>query len=297
MEYPHGVRNATNQNKSSMSQPTHISATYLPGPFPENDDGTPAHGLATLAQLFRNPHELGREEIDAQCSQGCGATIRCMAYFASHTACDDCRAKHDKKERLDRAKGYWESIIPPLYRETDKNHPDFPKGAYEQTKEYAGQESLFIFGDSRTGKTRIAVLLLKRCLIRFNMHVGVLWPEVLKSVKNTREVLQMVEKWGRYDVLLMDDALLTGAQDERVTDFLKDLIDYRMRYKRHIIITSQISDVEYLDQSDKFEKATKADKARVEALLKRIKEIAKVVTTGISQPVQSNQNQKSGDLF
>ena len=131
---------------------------------------------------------------------------------------------------------------------------------------------------SRTGKTRLGVWLLKRCLVRNTAHVGILWPEQLKHVKYAHDRLELVEKWGRYDVLLMDDALLTGAQDERITDWLKDLIDYRIRFKRPIVITSQVGSEDYKEQMDKFDNATKADKARVEALLRRVKEICRVVS-------------------
>lgn len=271
-----------------MSQIAHLSRTPLESPFP---DGMI---MGELASLFRNPNQPAGEYVEVECSQKCGATITCMRFFADVTACDTCRHKYEENERVKRAKVYWESIIPPLFRETDIHHVDFPKAAYMQTKEYRGEKSLFLFGDSRTGKTRLGVVLLKRCLLHYNMHIGVLWPEHLKSVKSTREVLQMVEKWGRYDLLMLDDALLTGAQDERVADFLKDLIDYRMRYKRTNIITSQIGSVEYLEQGDKFGNMTKADKARIDALLKRIKETSEVVPTG--EPL-SPKEEGDGDLF
>jgi hypothetical protein len=238
----------------------------------KNPKHTPDNG-----EPFLNPDNPANEVIEAPCSQGCGATVQVPRFWASMTACDECIAKATKKDALEKVKTYWEAICPPAFRDTDKKHADFPIGQYEATRAYRGEESLLLYGPSRTGKSRLAMLLIKRCLVRFGMHVGVLWPERLKSVKGLRDTLELVEKWGRYDLLLMDDALLSGAQDERVTDFLKDLLDYRMRFKRHHIITSQIGSDDYKEQADKFDNITKADMARVDALLKRVKETSRVI--------------------
>lgn len=232
--------------------------------------------IAGLGALTDPKHEANKV-IEFECSQGCGTMIEGRQFWASMTACDQCREKAERKEKLDRAKTYWEAICPESFRETDKTHAGFPKAQYEATTAFCGEESLLLFGESRKGKTRLGMVLLKRCLVRFNKHVGVMWPEQLKAVKGQRDTMEMLNKWGRYDVLLMDDALLTGAQDERITDFLKDLLDYRMRYKRHQIITSQIGSAEYEEQGGKFGNETKADKQRIEALLRRIKEICRVV--------------------
>jgi DNA replication protein DnaC len=241
--------------------------------------------IAGLAALI-NPEHEANNLIEAVCSQGCGEKFSCRQFFASLTACDSCRDKADKKEKLERAKIYWESICDESFRDTDKNHPQFPKSQYEATKGFAGTESLFLFGPSGKGKSRLGMILLKRCLVRYNMHVGVLWPEELSAVKGARgrETLDMIAKWGRYDVLLMDDSILAGAQDGRVTDFLKQLLDYRMRHKRHQIVTSQIGSAEYMDQADKFKEATRADKQLIEALLRRVREACKVISFADSNP-------------
>lgn len=241
--------------------------------------------IAGLAALIDPSHEANIP-IETDCSQGCGEKFMCRQFFAPLTACDSCRNKAEQKEKLDRAKVYWESICDESFRDTDKNHPQFPKSQYEATKAYAGTESLFLFGPSGKGKTRLAMVLLKRCLVRFNMHVGILWPEELSAVKGARgnEIMMMIGKWGKYDLLLMDDSILSGAQDGRITDFLKQLLDYRMRHKRHQIVTSQIGSAEYLDQADKFKEATKADKQLIEALLRRFRDACKVISFDASSP-------------
>lgn len=235
--------------------------------------------IAGLAALLDPKHEANNL-IEAECSQGCGEKFMCRQFFAPLTACDECIGKADKKEKLERAKIYWESICDESFRDTDKNHPRFPKSQYAATADFKGTESLFLFGPSGKGKSRLGMILLKRCLVKFNMHVGVLWPEELSAVKGARgrESLDMIGKWGKYDLLLMDDSILSGAQDSRVTDFLKQLLDYRMRHRRHQIVTSQIGSAEYTEQADKFKEATRADKQLIEALLRRVRECCKVIS-------------------
>lgn len=233
--------------------------------------------VSDLAKAHNNPAHPFNEVIPTTCSR-CKSPLEAPRLtVAIGVACDPCRAKAVQDDAIAKAKTYWESICPHSYRDTSTKHPDFPKAQYAATQEYAGTESLLFNGPSRAGKTRLAMVLLKRCLIRHSMHVGVLWPEVLKSVRNSREVLQMVRDWTRYQVLLMDDALLSGAADERVTDFLKDLIDSRMREGKHHIITTQIDSGEYQQHAGKFGNATNADKARIEALLARVKETSRVI--------------------
>jgi DNA replication protein DnaC len=253
-----------------MSNPTHIANVPMNG----NLTGV---SLAHLAWLHHHREDSLMQEVEVECSQGCGTRIRCIKAFAALTACDECRKKADEQDALDRAKKHWEHICPPAFRDTLKTHPDFPVAQYNELKDWTGEQSLFFYGDSRAGKTRLAMLLLKRALLRGH-YVGVLWPEKLKAVKWSRETLELLEHYGRYDVLLMDDALLTGAQDERITDFLKDLIDYLMRFKRRFIITSQIGGDEYEAQADKFDNLTDADKKRIKALLERLREECRVVS-------------------
>lgn len=255
--------------------------TYVPGVLHLSEPRVEEMANLSIADLAAakndptNPLHCG---IKVKCSQGCGAEMWVTALTAMFgCACEPCIDKALKKAALEKAKGYWESICPPAFRDTDKKHNEFPTSQYEATKGFCGEESMLFYGPSRTGKTRLAMMLIKRCLVRYNRRVGVMWPEQLKAVKGLRDTLELVEKWGSFEVLLLDDALLSGAHDERVTDFLKDLLDYRMRYKRHHIITSQVGSEDYKQQADKFDNMTKADEARIDALLKRVKETSRVV--------------------
>lgn len=269
----------------------------VPGVYSIAEAGMPSElgtlSIEELAGAYNNPMHAFNEMVEAECSKKCGAKFTCMRLFAAMeaVACDACRAKYDKEEKLERAKVYWESICDDAFRDTDKTHPDFPKSQYEATRSYSGTESLMFFGPSGKGKSRLAMILLKRCLVRFNLHVGVLWPEELSAVKGGRgrETLDMVGKWGKYDVLLMDDSISAGAQDGRVTDFLKQLLDYRMRHKRHQIVTTQIGSSEYSEQGDKWGKETKADKQLVEALMRRFKEVCRLISFADLTPKQGEE--------
>lgn len=232
--------------------------------------------LRSLAELHNNPDHPANARVCFRCSH-CDTWLEGTYFFAFVTACDECRQKAEKAERMERARIYWEAICPPGLRDTDTTHAGFPKAQHVATKDYAGKESLLLFGDSRSGKTRLAMLLAKRCLVKYGMHVGVLWPEQLKAMKKSFTPLEDIAKWGRYEVLVMDDSLLTAASDSRLTEVFKDLLDYRMRYNRVNIITSQIGSEDYEEQSGKFAEATGADKKLIEALCERVREICTVV--------------------
>lgn len=254
--------------------------------------------MRQLAHLRQHPAHPLAQLIETTCSRGCGEKFQCMRLFAGVTACDACREKHDKEERMRRAKDYWETVCPPALRDTDTQHAAFPRAQYEATAKFDGSSSLFLFGPTRRGKTRLALLLLKRCLVRYNLHVGVMWPEDLKAVRASNvNRKEWVMQWGRFEVLLWDDSLLTGAQDERITDALKDLLDFRLRHHapgeqrfRSNIFTSQIGGAEYTAQADKFENVTAADLKRVEALISRLREACEVVSFAEVKPKEGEES-------
>jgi hypothetical protein len=90
---------------------------------------------------------------------------------------------------------------------------------------------------------------------------------------------------------LMDHALLSSARDERTTGFLKQLLDYRMRYERHSIITSQVGGDDYKDTAKKDGLIRKQDEARVDALLKRVRETFRLVSFVEATPTPNTEEQ------
>jgi DNA replication protein DnaC len=237
-----------------------------------------------LAVIARNPeHEL-RQDVEVECSQGCGAKFRCMRLFSPSTSCDECRKKWDHAETVERYKKHWESICPAGYRDTDKAHSEFPTAQWDLLKEYRGNESLFLFGPSGTGKTRLATLLLKRCMWA-GKRVQVLWPEDLDDAARSHERKAQLTAYSKNEVLLMDDALLSGASNEKLGEFLKSLVDMLMREKHQFIITSQVAGDEYLEQASKWGNLTKSDKERIDALWRRLREKCRVIPFEKAAPV------------
>jgi DNA replication protein DnaC len=208
------------------------------------------------------------------------AKFMCVPFWAPRTSCDQCRADAIEAERIRLIRKYWESICPARFLNTRGDSPwlsTVAKSTYASNRGYAGEKSLFLYGPSGSGKSSVAVMLSKRALLR-NKHVKFMWPEELKSfAKDNFARLQHIQSYGKADVLFMDDALLTGAQDERIADFLKDLIDYSQRHGGKVIITSQIGGDDYEAQGDKFGNMTKTDKERITALLRRIRDDSTVL--------------------
>lgn len=231
--------------------------------------------VGQLAHVHRTPNHPAKEMIAGQCSV-CSCEIEVMRLFQSLTACDACRAKAEKDEALKRAEKHWKSICPPAFRTTDKKHEGFPLDIFKTLDDWKGGESLFLYGESGRGKTRAAMLLLKRAMLRGH-HVGVLWPEQLKAVKFARDNLDNMNRLATYDVLLLDDALLTGAANDSVAEFLKDLVDLLIRQEKRFIITSQVGGDDYKEQAKKYGNATEADLKRVDALMRRIREKCRVI--------------------
>lgn len=253
-------------------------------PLPDREFG--GMDIAQLVTLRHNPDHPLLEIVDSECSQ-CSVPLRCSRFTAGKVACDVCIEKAKDAAQAERHEKYWsqEHICPhgSSFRDTDPKHAGFPKAQYEATKNYSGEESFFFFGPTGKGKSRLAMHLLKRCLFKYNRFVGVIWPEDLKHACKSFDRKDEIARWGKFDVLLMDDSLLTGAQDEKMTDFLKDLLDYRTRHGRHQIITSQIGGDDYEQQMKKYAEArgievTPADRRRVEALLRRLREGCRVIS-------------------
>lgn len=270
------------------AQTMHASNLPLGGMFGETKVGE-------LAVLGRHPEHRLMQKVIIDCPgwpNGHGgrnecsakAQFECTVFFSEVTACDECVQKYLEAEKIHAYKRAWESICPEGFRDTDLNHPDFPKAQYLQLKGWSGEKSLFFIGDSRTGKSRLAMLALKRCLLS-GKSVGVVWPEKLKSTNFAKDTFDLVENLSRYDVLLLDDGLLAAAGSDKVISMLKDLIDVMIRRKRRWIITSQIGGDDMQDPGGNGgNKSTKADKAALEALLKRLREESQVIT--FVKPVQ-----------
>lgn len=224
--------------------------------------------LATITQVA-NP-----EEMLPACCPHCGTetTIaRVVAEVAPGSwACDACRSKAEKEDRHNRARKVWEKTCPPLYRETDPNHPDFPKAALDDLLKCDLSQSLFLYGPTGAGKTRLAMRLLRHHIIK-GQAVSVIWPHQLRTLQQGYDNSRF-EEAENVDVLLLDDALLTACRESRLVDTVKMLVDARMMKMKRTIITSQIGTEDDLKDGKEFGEAKSADLERIRALLRRLRE-------------------------
>lgn len=254
---------------------------------PELADLTMGH----LASLHRQPDHFLRDMVETECPGRPGESggripcpkeerFMCERWAAGITACDTCRKAALDEETMRRAKAHWESICPGMYRETDRNHVDFPRAQYNQLRDWVGSEPLFFYGDTGSGKTRLAFLMLKRAMLRANAHVGVMWPRELKDAAKAIDQSARVVAWSMFDVLLIDDPFRDGA-NERVVSLLVDLVDELMKHKKRFIVTSQLNGDDCREHIEKYlesgRKPTETDIKRLEALWRRFREACRVV--------------------
>lgn len=270
------------------------SKVYVPGA-----GGSTVHHLSTgarieelggmnmrqLAQLGAEPNHPLNQMVEVECGkpiyretkhgyertgQFCTERFTCTRFAAPLTACDACRAAWEEREHMDAARAYWNKICRPDYRDTDRTHAGFAKSQYSAVGKWAGETSLFFYGPKRTGKTRLAMMLAKRALVRGN-SVGVLYPDVLDRINPQSFTENPVEVWGRFDVIVLDDPLIT-AKTAKLASFLKHLVGYIMEHKRRFIITSQVGGDDYIDHIKKGGEASRVDTDTAEALIGRIRE-------------------------
>lgn len=240
--------------------------------------------MHTLAALVAHPE--ANEIVTAKCNH-CERTVETRRIVAPVVACDACLEKKTAAARMDRYRKYWEHVCPAAYRTTDLEKIPQGKAAYREAKKLLAPQvdgngeqvispipSFFLFGPTGTGKTRVAFLLLKLCLLR-DQSIGVLWPEQLPRLRNNFDH-SAFDRAAGYDVLLLDDSLLTACREPKLVEVLKQLVDVRMRENRPMIFTSQIGG-EGMETGKEYGEATQADLQRVEALIRRLRETCKVI--------------------
>lgn len=242
--------------------------------------GVPLHSLAALIAA-----PYSQEVIDAKCNH-CETVLQCRRIVAPFVACDVCIQKHADETMIERHRKYWESICPKRFLETDTKRPDFPLAIFNAEKKRLAEnpsQSFFLFGPTGSCKTRVAMLLLKQNLHWWNKRVGVLWPEKVRMMSQGFETT-VFDNYAAFDVLVMDDVLLTACRESKLVDSVKQLIDVRMRENRPFIITSQIGTEEDLTEAKEFGDAKNADQERIKALLRRLREECRVVSFATAKP-------------
>ena len=180
--------------------------------------------------------------------------------------CHDVEREQKRKE--DAAKTAWLEIVPPLYRETDITHPDYPEAIHKKAMDWqksqeSGDENTSLFfgliGNSGRCKTRVVSQVMKRMILsgqycqwvnatEFQRLVQSQWSNesvggssCLSSSSTTGEKARSrLETFRTCGVLVFDD-LGKGRLTDTVAGALYDLIEERTAQGRVTLWTSNAS--------------------------------------------------------
>ena len=195
--------------------------------------------------------------------------------------CDDCHTKQEMKANADaaanrqnRLSGAFESICPPLYRESDlkRIHGDFSEAVQNWQCSPTG---LYLQGKPGTGKTRASWWLLKRehfkgisvyglTCTEFARFAGEQWHSESKQRALAEEAL---ERCRRVKLLMLDD-LGKQKMTERAELELFDLLEHRSQNLMPTIITTNTTNPQLLAM---------LSEDRGSAILRRIKDFNIIV--------------------
>lgn len=236
--------------------------------------GISLNGLGLLKDNLESPL---LEPVEATCSQ-CGAPLGKVAQvWQNICACDACRDKYLDREKMNRVRDLWQRICPAGFQDTILSHPGFPLHVWNLPilQKWDGGQSLLFLGESRTGKTRTAFLLLKRALLK-GMSIAVLWPEDLREFAGLR-TMEPLRALALHDVVLLDDTLQAVMGEDRLVEIAKQIVDLFIRNRRTMILTSQLGGSDTAAEVGRYGGPSAAQLKRVSALIERIREAATVV--------------------
>ena len=171
----------------------------------------------------------------------------------------------------------WQRVCPAGFQDTQLSHPGFPRNVWALPilQKWDGGQSLLFLGESRTGKTRTAFLLLKRALLK-GLSVAVLWPEDLREFAALR-TMEPLRTLALHDVVLLDDTLQAVMGEDRLVEIAKQIVDLFIRNRRTMILTSQLGGSDTAAEVGRYGGPSAAQLKRVSALIERIREAATVV--------------------
>ena len=173
-----------------------------------------------------------------------------------------------QREKDDAAKAAWIKAVPPLYRDTDTAHPDYPQAVHRkaiewqktrETGEGNGRLFLGLIGISGRCKTRVISQVMKRIIwnghrcqwvnaTEFQRLVQSQWSNEKKASKSILESSTTVGEQARAsletlrtcDALTLDD-LGKGRITDTVAGALYDLLEERTAQGRTTLWTSNAS--------------------------------------------------------
>ena len=192
--------------------------------------------------------------------------------------CPKCSEEHAEREQreaatragLHRAE-LWNSICPPLFRNTDPSKLPSPTRLQVALNWKYGPRGLLLHGDTGKGKSRIAWEVMKR---EFNARrtvaaidgtFGFAYTE--KFAQSTNEAARFINRLMGVDLLLMDDVLKVKLTDS-VEQALFAIVDRRSEECLPIIVTTN-------DTGETLAERMTDD--RGPALLRRLREFCQVI--------------------
>lgn len=214
-----------------------------------------------------------QEQVQATCNH-CSTIITCARIVAPFVSCDPCIERIKREQEMEKVRAYWTHVCPARFRETNPKHPDFPRAVYARVQSLDLGKSLFLYGPTGTGKTRVGVLRLKAAVLK-GKRVKIVWSEQIENYRGYTAEARF-DNLSAFDMVLLDDPLITACRDPKLADTLKHLVDILMRHERPFIVTSQIGEDDFLS-GNTYGDLKPSDRERGAAIMRRLKEYCEVV--------------------
>lgn len=208
------------------------------------------------------PVEIEQYLIDHWGGVSCNAC--CDAYDARQGVVDDSKYKMLLRD-----------LIPPIYE--DFNASKYPQESMENLRKVVswkpGSQGMYIMGDTRKGKTRAVMELVKRLVNDMKVDdITIIWMGELKDkitdLANERNRLAYKNELKNTNILIMDD-IFNDSMTEGLGSFIFSVMDHRLNYKKPTIISSNLTGSMVKDLG--------SEKHRANAMYQRIKESCEVV--------------------
>jgi DNA replication protein DnaC len=183
-----------------------------------------------------------RDEICPRCG-------KVFEAFPGKRYCDSCIVELEAEQKRARAHERALSLVDagllqPSTIETrfeNSKEPYKPNAeAWSAAKVWAGEQNLYLWGPSGTGKSHLARCVLMLMLTQGRTVAEVTAPRLCFAAQRFDEGGGLIRKLTAVDVLLLDD-LDKGLWGDRTLIALWELVDLRHMLRRRVLITSNLS--------------------------------------------------------
>lgn len=195
--------------------------------------------------------------------------------FGYETPCDPCVANRKNEINMELASKHWKNVCPKKYQRTDIDHEKFNVNAYNRARKISidsgYKESIMLYGDTGSCKSRIACLMAYLALIN-GRKIGLFFPDDLKDRPRFQSRKEILVNLTAPDFIVLDDLFIAGAAKEDTADFIKDLLDRRYRNEKATVITSQSTAEDFAADANKFGTMSTTEYQRIKAIIRRVRE-------------------------